>query len=105
LVRSGRVPGSSPGGAGGGQDGLARAALDLTLEVLPRRSVKYTTCTHSADAPTVQLAVAEAASMIDAAELLLHRCTTEIDELAAAGRPPTRLQRARARMDTGMRSP
>jgi 3-hydroxy-9,10-secoandrosta-1,3,5(10)-triene-9,17-dione monooxygenase len=86
---------------GAPQLGLARAALDLTLEVLPRRSVKYSTYTRSADAPIVQLAVAEAASMIDAAELLLHRCTTEIDELAAAGQPATRLQRARARMDTG----
>jgi 3-hydroxy-9,10-secoandrosta-1,3,5(10)-triene-9,17-dione monooxygenase len=86
---------------GAPQVGLARAALDLTLEVLPKRSVKYTTYTRSVDAPTIQLAVAEAASMIDAAELLLHRCTTEIDELAAADRPATRLQRARARMDTG----
>ena len=63
--------------------------------------MKYTTYTRSADAPTIQLAVAEAASMIDAAELLPHRCTTEIDELAAADQPATRLQRARARMDTG----
>ena len=86
---------------GAPQLGLARAALDLTLEILPKRSVKYTTYTRSVDAPTVQLAVAEAASMIDAAELLLHRCTTEIDELATAGQPATRLQRARARMDTG----
>jgi 3-hydroxy-9,10-secoandrosta-1,3,5(10)-triene-9,17-dione monooxygenase len=86
---------------GAPQVGLARAALDLTLEILPKRSVKYSTYTRSVDAPTVQLAVAEAASMVDAAELLLHRCTTEIDELAAAGRPATRLQRARARMDTG----
>jgi 3-hydroxy-9,10-secoandrosta-1,3,5(10)-triene-9,17-dione monooxygenase len=86
---------------GAPQLGLARAALDLTLEVLPKRSVKYTTYTRSVDAPTVQLAVAQAASMIDAAELLLHRCTTEIDELAEAGQTATRLQRARARMDTG----
>jgi len=86
---------------GAPQLGLARAALDLTLEVLPKRSVKYTVYTRSADAPTIQLAVAEAASMIDAAELLLHRCTTEIDDLAAAGQQATRLQRARARMDTG----
>jgi 3-hydroxy-9,10-secoandrosta-1,3,5(10)-triene-9,17-dione monooxygenase len=86
---------------GAPQVGLARAALDLTLEILPKRSVKYATYTRSIDAPTVQLAVAEAASMIDAAELLLHRCATEIDELAAAGQPATRLQRARARMDTG----
>ena len=86
---------------GAPQLGLARAALDLTLEVLPRRSVKYTSYTRSADAPTVQLAVAEAASMTDAAELLLHRCTTEIDDLAAVGLPATRVQRARARMDTG----
>jgi 3-hydroxy-9,10-secoandrosta-1,3,5(10)-triene-9,17-dione monooxygenase len=49
----------------------------------------------------VQLAVAAAASMTDAAELLLHRCTTEIDDLAAAGQQATRVQRARARMDTG----
>ena len=86
---------------GAPQLGLARAALDLTLQVLPRRSVKYTCYTRSADAPTVQLAVAEAASMTDAAELLLHRCTTEIDDLAAAGQTATRVQRARARMDTG----
>lgn len=86
---------------GAPQIGMARAALDLTLDVLPRRSVKYTTYSRSIDAPTVQLAVAEAASMIDAAELILHRATTEIDNLAEAGATATRVQRARARMDTG----
>ncbi|PFG66504.1 alkylation response protein AidB-like acyl-CoA dehydrogenase [Propionibacteriaceae bacterium ES.041] len=81
--------------------GMARAALDLTLETVPKRRVKYTVYEKSADAPFVQTLVAEAASMIDAATMLVHRLATTIDDAAAENRDHTAIERARARMDAG----
>ncbi|OYN93344.1 oxidoreductase [Enemella evansiae] len=81
--------------------GMARAALDLTLETVPKRRVKYTVYEKSADAPFVQTLVAEAASMIDAATMLVHRMARTLDDAAAEDRDQTGVERARARMDCG----
>jgi alkylation response protein AidB-like acyl-CoA dehydrogenase len=53
-----------------------------------------------ADAPTVQLAVAKAASMIDVAEMLAYRAAADVDEAARLGVFPAYAARARVRMDT-----
>jgi alkylation response protein AidB-like acyl-CoA dehydrogenase len=53
-----------------------------------------------ADAPTMQLAVAKAASLIDVAELLVARACAEIDDAAATGVLPGYAARAKTRMDT-----
>lgn len=82
------------------QIGMAQAALDMTLAALPSRTVKYSTYVYAIDAPTIQIAVAEAASNIDAARLLSDRACTDIDIAATAGSYPSTLARARVRMDT-----
>ncbi|MFC4945440.1 acyl-CoA dehydrogenase family protein [Pseudonocardia sp. GCM10023141] len=81
--------------------GLARAALDYSLQKLPSRSVGYTVYTEARNSPTHQLAVAQAASNIDAAHLLLGRAADDIDAFAAAGGYPNDAARGRIRMDTG----
>ncbi|WP_214108494.1 acyl-CoA dehydrogenase family protein [Acrocarpospora catenulata] len=81
--------------------GLAKAALDYSLEKLPTRSVGYTVYTEARNSPTHHLAVAQAASNIDAAHLLLARAADDIDAFAAADSYPDERARGRIRMDTG----
>ncbi|MCB1274064.1 MAG: hypothetical protein KDB25_06680 [Leucobacter sp.] len=80
--------------------GAAKAALDYVLEKIPNRSVGYTVYTEARNSPTHQLAVAQAASNIDAAHLLLTRAADDIDRMAAIGVYPDEHLRARIRMDT-----
>lgn len=86
----------------GPQLGLAQAALDLVLEKAPKRTISYTFYDTQVGAPTVQLAVAKAASLIDSAHLHAYRAAAEIDEAAARGIYPDYDARARSRMDTGV---
>lgn len=85
----------------GPQLGLAQAALDLVIEKAPKRSVSYTFYDVQTDAPTFQLAVAKAASLVDAAHLFAYRAAADIDQAAADGVYPDYAARARVRMDTG----
>lgn len=85
----------------GPQLGLAQAALDMVIEKAPKRSVSYTFYDTQTDAPTFQLAVANAASLIDAAHLFAYRAAADIDQAAADGVYPDYAARARVRMDTG----
>ena len=77
----------------GPQLGLAQAALDLVIEKAPKRSVSYTFYDTQTEAPTVQLAVAKAASLVDAAHLFAYRAAADIDQAAVDGDVP-RLRRA-----------
>ncbi|TCK26849.1 acyl-CoA dehydrogenase family protein [Pseudonocardia endophytica] len=86
----------------GPQLGMAQAALDLVVDKAPKRSISYTFYDTQVGAPTVQLAVAKAASLIDSAHLHAYRAAAEIDELAAGGEYPDYDVRARMRMDTGV---
>ncbi len=86
----------------GPQLGLAQAALDLVLEKAPKRAISYTFYETQVGAPTVQLAVAKAASLIDSAHLHAYRAAAEIDEAAARGVYPDYDARAKSRMDTGV---
>lgn len=81
--------------------GMAKAALDYSLGKLPSRSVGYTVYAEARQSPTHHLAVAQAASNIDAAYLLLSRAANDIDTFAAAGVYPDATARGRIRMDTG----
>jgi 3-hydroxy-9,10-secoandrosta-1,3,5(10)-triene-9,17-dione monooxygenase len=83
------------------QLGLAAAALAFVIERAPQRGISFTTYDVQAAAPTVQTAVAEAATLIDTAHLHAYRATTEIEDAARAGRTLDHLERARIRMDTG----
>lgn len=85
----------------GPQLGLAQAALDLVIEKAPKRSISYTFYDVQTDAPTVQLAVAKAASLVDAAHLFAFRAAADIDQAAVDGVYPDYAARARVRMDTG----
>jgi alkylation response protein AidB-like acyl-CoA dehydrogenase len=80
--------------------GAARAALEYSLEKLPGRPVAYTIYPESRNSPTHHIAIAEAASKIDAAHLLIARACDDIDAYAARGEYPDALARARMRMDT-----
>lgn len=86
----------------GAQLGLARHALERTLQNLPKKNVAYTCYTNARNSPTHQVDVAEAATRFDQAELLMQRATRDIDSAAAAGVQLDKLTRARVRMDTGM---
>lgn len=84
------------------QVGLARHALEVTLSRLPNKRVAYTIYSHARNSPTHQIAVAEAASRFDQAELLLQRSAETIDAAAAQGTMLTVLERGRVIMDIGM---
>lgn len=86
----------------GPQLGLAQAALDLVVQKAPSRIMTYTFYDNQAAAPTTQLAIAQAASLIDSAHLHAYRAAAEIDEAAAQGTYPDYDARARMRMDTGV---
>lgn len=81
--------------------GLAAAAVDLLVERAPRRPMMLTSYTTMAEAPTVQLAVANAAASRDSALLHAYRAAADMDETARAGGYPDYAARARIRMDTG----
>ncbi|XVV38298.1 acyl-CoA dehydrogenase family protein [Streptomyces sp. CA-100214] len=84
----------------GPQLGLAQAALDLVVEQAPRRRITFTSYSSQADAPIAQLAVAQAASLIDSAHLHAYRAAADIDQAGADSAVPDIGRRARIRMDT-----
>ena len=86
----------------GPQLGLAQAALDLVIEKAPKRTITYTFYENQVSAPTVQLAVAKAASLVDSAHLHAYRAAAEIDEAAFHEVFPDYDARAKSRMDTGV---
>lgn len=82
--------------------GMARAALELTLNTAGRKPMSLTTYGRLADSPSVQLAVADAASLIDTAYLHAYRAADDLDRAADEGRQLTVAERARVRMDTAV---
>lgn len=82
--------------------GMARAALDLTLATAARKPMSLTVYERLADSPSVQLAVADAASLIDTAHLHAYRAADDLDHAAAEARQLTVAERARVRMDTAV---
>ncbi|WP_413105190.1 acyl-CoA dehydrogenase family protein [Streptomyces sp. Inha503] len=86
----------------GPQLGLAAAAVELLVERAPQRALTLTGYTSQAQAPTVQLAAARAASLADSARLHAYRAAADIDQAARAGVFPDYDARARMRMDAGM---
>ncbi len=86
----------------GPQLGLAAAAVDLLLEKAPRRALTMTNYASQAEAPTIQLAAAKAASRADSARLHAYRAAADLDDTARTGGFPDYDARARIRMDAGM---
>jgi 3-hydroxy-9,10-secoandrosta-1,3,5(10)-triene-9,17-dione monooxygenase len=85
----------------GTQLGLCQAALDFVIEKAPKRGITYTMYEQQTQAPTMQLAIARAATLVDTAHLHAYRAAADIDDAASEGRQLDYTQRARVRMDTG----
>lgn len=85
----------------GPQLGLATSALEFVMEKAGRRGIAYTSYDTQAAAPTVQLAIARAAMLIETAHLHADRAAADIDAAARAGRTLSLVERARIRMETG----
>ncbi len=81
--------------------GAARAMLELFLQRPPHRGMQYTWYTRQAEATLTHLQGVEAASKIDAAQVLLERAADDIDSWARRGAYMEYMNRARVRMDTG----
>jgi len=79
--------------------GIAQAALDNFRQRLPGRIVSYTLKEVQSTMPTTHMQVADAASKIDAARLLFHRCAEDVTVAADSGQALPLLARARCRMD------
>jgi 3-hydroxy-9,10-secoandrosta-1,3,5(10)-triene-9,17-dione monooxygenase len=81
-------------------NGMARGALDAFIDDMKVREGSYD---HSplSKKPGMQLVVAEAGAMIDAADLLYRRSFRETIDKAMAGEPLTLEHRARSRRDQG----
>ena len=81
-------------------NGIARGALDAFLDDMKVREGSYD---HSplSKKPGMQLVVAEASAMIDAADLLYRRSFTETIDKIMAGEPLSLEHRARSRRDQG----
>jgi 3-hydroxy-9,10-secoandrosta-1,3,5(10)-triene-9,17-dione monooxygenase len=83
--------------------GMARAALEHTLATLAKgKPLSLSTYDHAADSPSVQLAMADAASLIDTATLHALRAADDMDGAARAGTALDVQARARIRMDTAV---
>jgi 3-hydroxy-9,10-secoandrosta-1,3,5(10)-triene-9,17-dione monooxygenase len=82
--------------------GLARGALEVVEASLAKgKPISQTFYDNAALAPSTQLQLAEAAQLIDTAELHMQRAASDIDRWAISGQYMPVLHRARVRMDTG----
>ena len=81
--------------------GLARAAINQTIEKGAGKSVAYTVYTEARQSPAHQIQLAEAVSQADQAALLVARAASDIDMAAHRREKLDMLTRARIRMDTG----
>lgn len=79
--------------------GLARRALDGFIGRLPGRIVAYTFGDKQMDLAVTHIEVAEAATKLDAARLVLHAMVDEVETYAARREEMPFVRRAKARMD------
>lgn len=81
--------------------GIAQAALDTFLELLPRRGIQYTWYAKQAEAPVTHLQVGEASAKLDAARAVIEKQADLLDQYAASGEYMPFLERAKVRRDVG----
>jgi 3-hydroxy-9,10-secoandrosta-1,3,5(10)-triene-9,17-dione monooxygenase len=79
--------------------GMAEAALEAFIDRLPGREIAYTNHELQRESSTTHRQVADAATKIHVARLLLHRCADAIEAAAAGGEIMAFTARARVRMD------
>lgn len=83
--------------------GLAKGARDHVLNSLGKgKGISYTFYDRATDSGSTQINVAQAASLIDTAELHIFRAAEDIDKAAASGEYMEFKTRARVRMDVGV---
>jgi alkylation response protein AidB-like acyl-CoA dehydrogenase len=83
--------------------GMARGALEYVMSMLEQgRPVTGSTYTNAIDFPSIQLAVADVASLIDTAQLHAYRAADDIEAASLRGDHLDVAARARIRMDTGV---
>lgn len=83
------------------QLGLARGAFEAVQNSLAKgKGISQTFYDNAAHASSTQLRIADAAELIDTAELHLFRAADDIDRWAATGTYMPLRERARVRMDT-----
>jgi 3-hydroxy-9,10-secoandrosta-1,3,5(10)-triene-9,17-dione monooxygenase len=82
-----------------GAIGIAEAALEAFMARLPGRAIAYTNGEKQVESATTHRQLADAATRIRTARLLLHRCVDDIEEAALRGVVMAFADRARARMD------
>lgn len=79
--------------------GIARNALEVFRSRLPGRVVAYTFDQKQGEAAVTHLELADAATRIDTAEMLLHGLADEVEHYAARREVMPHERRAKARMD------
>ena len=79
--------------------GIAARTLDTFIAKLPGRVISYTFDAKQIDMAVTHIEVAEAATKIDAARVVLHAMVDEIQSYAAKREKMPFLRRAKARMD------
>lgn len=85
----------------GPQLGMGTAALRYVTGKAAKKPISYTYYEAQRDSVAFQLQIAEAARLIDTAQLHAYRAADDIDQAAARGEYPDFLTRARVRSDTG----
>ena len=86
----------------GSQLGIARAALDHTIEWASRRGVTHTNYAKQQDSVGFQILIGEAAMKIETATLHAFRAADDLDRASQSGRHPGLTERARVRTDTAL---
>ena len=81
--------------------GLVQRALEFVIEKAPKRSISYTFYTKQTESPSFQLAIADAAILVDTVWLHCLRAAADITRASEEDRFPSYTERARIRMDTG----
>ncbi len=84
--------------------GMARAAIEHTIEKNATKSVAYTIFPQVSASPVHQMELAHAACEVDQAYLLLARAAADVDVWAGRFEQPDIMTRARVRMDAGQAS-
>ncbi len=79
--------------------GIARRALEVFIQRLPGRTVAYTFQEKQIEMPVTHLEVAEAATKLDTARLVLHAVVDEIESWAERRQVMPVERRVKARMD------
>jgi alkylation response protein AidB-like acyl-CoA dehydrogenase len=83
--------------------GLARAALELTLERINTggKRISYSVYDDLRKAPSMQLQLAEAASLVERSTMIVRQWCDDISEAARSGEALPFLKRAQMRVDLG----